>query len=65
MNLHNSRGRSTQLPGQQHANIITLFQFNSRIVVENCVVGHNGQKGMFLEFHEFETKYLAGVYKWH
>ena len=58
----NSTVRSTQLSGQQHANIITLFQFNSRIVVENCVVGICN-KGMFLEFHEFETKYLAGVYK--
>ena len=57
-------GRSTQLSGQQHANIITLFQFNSRIVVENCVVGICNN-GMFLEFHEFETKYLAGVYKRH
>ena len=52
------------LSGQQHANIITLFQFNSRIVVENCVVGICNN-GMFLEFHEFETKYLAGVYKRH
>ena len=53
------------LSGQQHANIITLFQF-SRIVVENCVVGICNN-GMFLEFHEFETKYLAGagVYKRH
>ena len=59
-----SRGRSTQLSRQQHANIITLFQFNSRIVVENCVVGICNS-GMFLEFHEFETKYLAGVYKRH
>ena len=57
-------GWSTQLSGQQHANIITLFQFNSRIVVENCVVGICNN-GMFLEFHEFETKYLAGVYKRH
>ena len=68
LNLHIleflSRGRSTQLSGQQHANIITLFQFNSRIVVENCVVGICNN-GMFLEFHEFETKYLAGVYKRH
>ena len=55
--------RSTQLSDQQHANI-TLFQFNSRIVVENCVVGICND-GMFLEFHEFETKYLAGVYKRH
>ena len=37
---------------------------NSRIVVENCVVGICNN-GMFLEFHEFETKYLAGVYKRH
>ena len=44
--------------------IITLFQFNSRIVVENCVVG-NCNNGMFSEFHEFEKKYLAGVYKRH
>ena len=34
------------------------------IVVENCVVGICNN-GMFLEFHEFETKYLAGVYKRH
>ena len=61
-NVH--QGRSTQLSGQQHANIITLFQFNSRIVVENCVVGICNN-GMFLEFYEFETKYLAGVYKRH
>ena len=54
----------TQMSGQQHANIITLFQFNSRIVVENCVVGICNN-GMFLEFYEFETKYLAGVYKRH
>ena len=54
----------TQLSGQQHANIITLFQFNSRIVVENCVVGICNN-GIFLEFYEFETKYLAGVYKRH
>ena len=68
LNLHIlqflSRGRSTQLSGQQHANIITLFQLNSRIVVENCVVGICNNC-MFLEFHEFETKYLAGVYKRH
>ena len=44
--------------------LITLFQFNSRIVVENCVVGICNN-GMFLDFHEFETKYLAGVYKRH
>ena len=66
LNLHIlyflSRGRSTQLSCQQHANIITLF--NSRIVDENCVVGICNN-GMFLEFHEFETKYLAGVYKRH
>ena len=43
---------------------LTLFQSNSRIVVENCVVGICNN-GMFLEFHEFETKYLAGVYKRH
>ena len=57
----NTNTRSTQLSGQQHANIISLFQFNSRIVVENCVVGICNNR-MFLEFHEFETKYLAGVY---
>ena len=56
--------RSTQLSGQQHANISTLFQFNSQIVVENCAVGICNN-GMFLEFREFETKYLAGVYKRH
>ena len=43
---------------------LTLFHTNSRIVVENCVVGICNN-GMFLEFHEFETKYLAGVYKRH
>ena len=32
--------------------------------IENCVVGICNN-GMFLEFHEFETKYLAGVYKRH
>ena len=42
----------------------SLMRFNSRIVVENCVVGICNN-GMFLEFHEFETKYLAGVYKRH
>ena len=40
------------------------MRFNSRIVVENCVVGICNN-GMFLEFHEFETKYLAGVYERH
>ena len=52
--------------GQQHANTITLFQFNSRILVENCVVGVCNN-GMFLQFYEltFEIKYLAGVYKRH
>ena len=40
-------------------NIITLFQFNSRILVD-CVVGICNN-GMFLEFHEFEMKYRAGV----
>ena len=34
------------------------------LVVENCVVGICNND-MFLEFHEFETKYLAGVYKRH
>ena len=43
---------------------IETVTFNSRIVVENCVVGICNN-GMFLEFHEFETKYLAGVYKRH
>ena len=40
---------------REHANIITLFQFNSRILVENCVVGICNN-GMFLEFHEFENE---------
>ena len=40
-----------QLSGQQHVNIITLFQFNSRILVENCVVGFCNN-GMFLQFYE-------------
>ena len=51
LNLHIlqflSRGRSTQLSGQ-HANIITLFQFNSRIVVENCVLLHE-YKDLFID----------------
>ena len=49
---------------QQHTNIITLFQFNSRILVENCVVGICNND-MFLQFYEltFEMKYLARVYK--
>ena len=55
---------ATQLSGQQQANIyITLFQFNSRIVVENCVIGIC-DNGMFLEFHEFETKYLDEIFGW-
>ena len=54
---------STQLSGQQQANIITLFQFNSRTVVENCVIGICNN-GMFLEFHEFETKYLDEIFGW-
>ena len=68
LNLHIlqflSRGRSTQLSGQQHANIITLFQFNSRIVVENCVVGicYNG---MFLGFMSLKRNiwlaYINGI----
>ena len=55
-----------QLSGQQRANIITLFQFNSRMLVENCVVGICNS-GMFLQFYEltFEMKYLAGIYKRH
>ena len=38
--------------------------YNSRILVENCVVGICNN-GMFLQFYEltFEMKYLAGVYK--
>ena len=40
------------------------FSSNSRIVVENCVIGICNN-GMFLEFCEFGTKYLAGVYKRH
>ena len=56
--------RSTQLSGQQQANVyITLFQFNSRIVVENCVIGICNN-GMFLELHEFETKYLDEIFDW-
>ena len=47
-------------PGQQHANIITLFRFNSRILVEDFVVG-TCNSCMFSVFHEFEMKYSAGV----
>ena len=47
-----------QLSGQQHANIITLFHFNSRILVENFVVGIRSSC-MFLVFHEFEMKYTS------
>ena len=57
----NSTVRSTT---RKYYHFISDFQFNSRIVVENCVVGICNN-GMFLEFHEFETKYLAGVYKRH
>ena len=46
--------------GQQHANIITLFRFNSRILVEDFVVG-TCNSCMFLVFHEFEMKYSAGI----
>ena len=49
---------------RKYYHFVSDFQFNSRIVVENCVVGICNN-GMFLEFHEFETKYLAGVYKRH
>ena len=45
---------------QQHVNIITLFQFNSRILVEDFVVG-TCNSCMFLVFHEFEMKYSTGV----
>ena len=48
------------ISGQQHANIITLFQFNSRIFVVDSVV-EICDNGMFLEFHEFEMKYRAAV----
>ena len=57
---YNSTVRSTR----KYYHFVSDFQFNSRIVVENCVVGICNN-GMFLEFHEFETKYLAGVYKRH
>ena len=57
----NSTVRSTT---RKYYHFVSDFQFNSRIVVENCVVGICNN-GMFLEFHEFETKYLAGVYKRH
>ena len=45
---------------QQHVNIIILFQFNSRILVEDFVVG-TCNSCMFLVFHEFEMKYSTGV----
>ena len=48
------------MSGQQHANTITLFRFNSRILVEDFVVG-TCNSCMFLVFHEFEMKYSAGV----
>ena len=40
---------------------MALFQFNSRILVVDCVVGICNN-GVFLEFHEFEMKYRAGVW---
>ena len=44
---------------QQHANIITLFQPDSRVLVKDFVVGIC-YSCMFLVFHEFnEMKYLA------
>ena len=44
---------------QQHANIITLFQPNSRVLVKDFVVGIC-YSCMLLVFHEFnEMKYLA------
>ena len=43
-----------------NVNIITLFRFNSPILVENFVVG-TCNSCMFLVFHEFEMKYSAGV----
>ena len=49
-----------QLSGQQHANIITLFDFNSRILIQDFVVGVCNSC-MFLVFHEFEMKYSGGV----
>ena len=49
-----------QLSGQQHANFITLFQFNLRILVEDFVVGICSGC-MFLVLHEFEMKYSAGI----
>ena len=58
--LYNFRREVGQLSGQQHANIITLFRFNSRILVEDFVVG-TCNSCMFLVFHEFEMKYSAGV----
>ena len=46
------------------ADIITLFQVNSHIVVENCVVGVCNN-GMFLEFHELKQNiwlaYINGI----
>ena len=57
----NSTVRSTT---RKYYHFVSDFQFNSRIVVENCVVGICNN-GVFLEFHEFETKYLAGVHKRH
>ena len=45
--------------GQQHTNIITLFQCNSRILVENCVVGICNN-GMFLQFYELTFEIRGG-----
>ena len=47
----NNFGREVgQLSDQQHVNIITLFQFNSRILVEDFVVG-TCNSCMSLAFH--------------
>ena len=54
-----SVARSIDQLCQQQANIITLFQFNSRILVKDFVVGIC-YSCMFLVFHEFnEMKFRA------
>ena len=50
--FYNFRREVGQLSGQQHANIITLFRFNSRILIEDFVVG-TCNSCMFLVVHEF------------
>ena len=40
------------------------FRFDGFVLAFRVLL-HACNNGMFLEFHEFETKYLAGVYKRH